>query len=125
ALMVALALLLRTLLPRSRPEHSKISYLGLLRSLGGLLRDEPALRQSCLFGSASFGAFSAFWTTLAFHLTGPPFGYDAGIVGLFGLVGVVGALAAPMAGRLADRGSPRTGSGAGLACVLVAFGVFL
>src|SRR5262249_49942730 len=50
ALMVGLALALRGLLPRSQPEHSGVSYLGLLRSIGGLLRDEPALRQSCLFG---------------------------------------------------------------------------
>ena len=125
ALMIALALALRMLLPRSQPGHSGTTYLGLLRSIGGLLREEPALRQSCLFGAANFGAFSAFWTTLAFHLTGPPFGYDASVVGLFGLVGVVGALAAPLAGRLADRRSPRSTIGAGLACVLVAFAVFL
>jgi len=41
-----------------------VSYLRLLRSIGGLLRDEPVLRQSCLLGAMSFGAFSAFWTTL-------------------------------------------------------------
>src|SRR4051794_24541619 len=64
AVMVALAVALRALLPRSEPAASGLSYAALLRSLGGLLRDEPVLRQSCLFGAASFGAFSAFWTTL-------------------------------------------------------------
>src|SRR3954451_19830446 len=123
AVMVALALALRWLLPRSQPEDSGISYLGLLRSIGGLLGGEPVLRQSCLFGAMSFGAFSAFWTTLAFHLAGPPFGYPSGVVGLFGLVGIAGALAAPVAGRLADRCSPRMTIGAGLACVLLAYGV--
>ena len=98
-----------------------VSYLGLLRSIGGLLRDEPVLRQSCLFGAMGFGAFSAFWTTLAFHLARPSFGYSSGVVGLFGLVGIVGALAAPMAGRIADRRSPRQTIGAGLACVLLAY----
>ena len=121
AVMIALALALKKLLPRSQPEHSGMSYLGLLRSIGGLLRDEPVLRQSCLFGAMSFGAFSAFWTTLAFHLAGPPFNYASGVVGLFGLVGIVGALAAPLAGRLADRRSPRWAIGAGLACVLLAY----
>ncbi len=123
-IMVVLALAMRVLLPRSQPEPSGLSYLGLLRSIGGLLRDEPVLRQSCLFGAMGFGAFSAFWTTLAFHLAGPPFGYSSGIVGLFGLVGVVGALAAPLAGRFADRRSPRWTIGAGLAGILLAFAIF-
>ena len=123
AVMVALALALRGLLPRSRPEHAGTPYLGLLVSIGGLLRDEPILRQSCAFGAMGFGAFSAFWTTLAFHLAGPPFGYPSGVIGLFGLVGIAGALAAPRAGRFADRSSPRRTIGAGLACVLVAYAV--
>jgi predicted MFS family arabinose efflux permease len=72
ALMVALALALKELLPRSQPESRGVSYFGLLRSIVGLLREEPVLRQSCLFGAMGFGAFSAFWTTLAFHLAMPP-----------------------------------------------------
>lgn len=123
AVMVLLVLALRGLLPRSQPEHAQMPYLSLMRSIGGLLRDEPVLRQSCLFGAMSFGAFSAFWTTLAFHLAAPPFGYSSGVVGLFGLVGIVGALAAPMAGRFADRRSPRWTIGAGLSCVLIAYAV--
>lgn len=119
--MIALAMALRGLLPRSHPGHAGTTYLGLLGSIGGLLRDEPVLRQSCLFGAMSFGAFSAFWTTLAFHLASPPFGYASGVVGLFGLVGIVGAMAAPMAGRFADRRSPRWTIGAGLGCVLLSY----
>jgi predicted MFS family arabinose efflux permease len=121
AMMVGLAVALRALLPRSEPEALELSYAALLRSIGGLLRDEPVLRQSCLFGASSFGAFSAFWTTLAFHLAGSPFHYSSGVVGLFGLVGIVGALAASAAGRLADRSSPRRTIGAGQACVLLAY----
>src|SRR5271157_4821429 len=120
AVMVALAVSLKGLLPRSQPEGLGVSYLGLLRSIGGLLRDEPVLRQSCLLGAVSF---SAFWTTLAFHLARPPFGYGSGVVGLFGLVGIVGALAAPLAGRFADRRSPRLTIGAGLACILLSYAV--
>jgi predicted MFS family arabinose efflux permease len=123
ALMIGLTGALRRSLPRSEPEHAGMSYLGLLRSIGGLLRDEPVLRQSCLFGAMGFGAFSAFWTTLAFHLAGPPFHYPSGVIGMFGLVGIVGALAASAAGRLADRQSPRRAIGAGLACILLAYGV--
>ncbi len=121
AVTVALGLTLKELLPRSQPEDLGVSYIGLLRSIGGLLRDEPVLGQSCLFGATGFGAFSTFWTTLAFHLAGPPFRYGSGLIGLFGLVGVVGALAAPVAGRLADRRSARWTIGAGLTCILLAY----
>ncbi len=121
AVMIALAVSLKELLPRSQPEGLGVSYFGLLRSIGGLLREEPVLRQSCLLGSMSFGAFSAFWTTLAFHLARPPFDYGSGVVGLFGLVGVVGALAAPLAGQFADRRSPRWTIGAGLVCILLSY----
>ncbi len=121
AVMVVLGLALKELLPKSQPEGLGVSYLGLLRSIGGLMREEPVLRQSCLFGAMGFGAFSAFWTTLAFHLVGPPFHYSTGAIGLFGLVGIVGALAAPFAGRLADRRSARWTIGAGLTCVLLAY----
>ena len=65
----------------------------------------------------------AFWTTLAFHLARPPFGYGSGVVGLFGLVGIVRALAAPLVGRFADRRSPRWTIGAGLACILLSYTV--
>lgn len=123
-LMVILAMALRRLLPRSEPERTGMSYLGLLGSLGGLLRDEPVLRQSCLFGASSFGVFAASWTTLSFHLAGPPFGYSGGVVGLFGLVGIVGALAAPLVGRLADRRDARRTILLGPGCVLASFGLF-
>ena len=122
-LMIALGLALRFLLPRSQPEPTGISYLGLLRSIGGLLRDERILRESCLLGIGSFAAFSAFWTTLSFHLASPPHWYSSRVAGLFGLVGVVGALAAPVAGRLADRGQPRRTIGLSLVLVLISFGV--
>ncbi len=124
ALMVGLAAVVRAVLPRSTPSTSGITYAGLLRSLVGLVRDEPVLRQSCLFGSLAFAAFSAFWTTLALLLAGPPYGYRGDVVGLFGLVGAVGALAAPAVGRVADRRSPRTTIGFGLAAMLLSFVVF-
>src|SRR3954471_860089 len=118
AVMVALALAMRALLPRSQPEDSGMSYLGLLRSIGGLLREEPVLRQSCLFGAMSFGAFSAFWTTLAFFLARPPYEYGSDVVGLFGLIGIAGAVAASVAGRLADRYHPRRTIAVGLGLMI-------
>jgi predicted MFS family arabinose efflux permease len=123
-LMVALAFALRAFLPRPPPSISGLSYPALLRSLGELIRNEPVLRHSALFGAMTFGAFSAFWTTLAFHLAGPPFRYGSDVVGLFGLIGVGGALAAPLIGIFADRRSARWTIGLGLLVMLAAFAVF-
>jgi predicted MFS family arabinose efflux permease len=120
ALSVALMAALRLLLPRSEPDQH-LPYPRLLASLLTLLREEPVLRQSCLFGAASFGAMSAFWNTVAFFLARPPYEYGSGAVGLFGLVGVAGAAAASVAGRLADRVRPRLLIGAGLALMALAY----
>jgi predicted MFS family arabinose efflux permease len=121
AISVLLALLLRAVLPQSRPSV-KMSYPRLLQSLGKLFVNEPLLRESCLFGAAGFGAFSAFWTTLAFFVAGPPYGYGSGVAGLFGLAGVAGAIVAPIAGRLADSRGPRLTIGAALAIMVMAYG---
>jgi predicted MFS family arabinose efflux permease len=122
-LTLLLLLALRATLPRSEPS-TQLEYLRLMASLKGLIREEPVLRQSCVFGAGTFGAFSAFWSTLAFHLAQPPFGYGSTVVGLFGLVGVVGALAASVAGRLGDRYNPLVTIGWGIGIMLVSFGVF-
>ena len=70
-----------------------------------------------------FGAFSAFWTTVSYLLTGPPFSYSSTGVALFALVGAGGALIAPAAGRWADRGLARTLSAACFGAAAVAFGL--
>jgi predicted MFS family arabinose efflux permease len=83
------------------------------------------LREAALIGGLVFGAFSAFWTTLAFRLETPPLHYGARVAGLFGLVGIVGATAAPLVGRLSDRRSPRATVGVGLWILVAAYLVFL
>jgi predicted MFS family arabinose efflux permease len=123
AIMLLLAGLLRRMLPKERPS-TRISYPYLLRSLWGLMRQEPVLRECSLFGAMGFGAFSAFWVTLSFFLQTPPYHFGSTAAGLFGLVGVVGAGAASVVGRLADRIRARTITGVVIVCALASFIVF-
>ncbi|MDB5652737.1 MAG: major facilitator superfamily 1 [Tardiphaga sp.] len=105
-LAAALTILLFFIVPAYMPERPKdrphIHYLALLGSLPGLLRHRPLLL-SMGMNFCVFGAFSALWATLAFHLESPAFGLGPAAVGLFGLWGAPGALVAPMAGRMSDR----------------------
>lgn len=117
---VMLMLAMRALLPSSPPE-GKLSYARLLHSLGSLVREESVLRESAAYGATIFASFSAFWTTLSFYMKG--LGYESGSVGLFGLIGAAGALAAPVAGRLADRDGPRKTIVVGILSVLAAFAI--
>ncbi|MCC3575274.1 MAG: MFS transporter [Microcoleus sp. PH2017_40_RAT_O_B] len=105
-LIIVLAVAVLRLLPKSQ-SSLKMSYPKLMQSLLGLIRDQPVLREASVIGAMSFGAFSAFWSTLAFLLEQPPYHYGSQIAGMFGLVGVVGAVAAPAVGGLTDSKNPR------------------
>jgi predicted MFS family arabinose efflux permease len=121
-MMVAMAALLRAMLPVSRPD-ARIRYRELLSSVIPLARKLPALRQAAIMSGFAFGAFSAYWTTLVFFLEKPPYHYGARMAGLLGLAGVAGALAAPAVGGLSDRGYPRLASGCALLIGMIAFGL--
>ncbi len=121
--MVVLGIALRSLLPPS-PPSAALRYPALLASLLSLTRAHAELRQASLLGAAGFGAFSVFWTTLAFLLAGPPYHLGSDVAGLFGLLGAAGALAAPLVGRLTDRQGSRFTIGVALAIALASFVVF-
>lgn len=106
ALMVVLALALAPRLPADGPPLP-LNYAQLLGSVAALVRRESVLRQAMLNGALLFGAFSAFWATLAFRLESPPLHYGARTAGMFGVVGAVGAMVAPLVGRWSDRAGPR------------------
>jgi predicted MFS family arabinose efflux permease len=120
ALMVVLGVVLRRMLPPRTPEHNA-SYPHLLVSVLALVRDEPVLRWRALCQASMFGAFSAFWTAIAYELI-DEHGLSQVGVAVFALVGAAGAAAAPLGGRLADSGHGRAASGAmlGLAAAAMA-----
>jgi len=105
-------------LPRFAPTTS-LSYGALMGSLFSLWRQHPALRRAAIAQGLLALGFSAFWSTLAVMLHGAPFHMGSAAAGSFGLAGAAGALAAPLAGRIADRSGPErvTRLGAGLAAL--------
>ncbi len=123
AMMILLTVMLRVLLPKEQP-RTRMSYSRLLRSLWDLLRTEPVLRETSIFGGLVFAAFSVFWVTLVFFLGTPPYHFGSEVAGLFGLVGVAGALAASLTGKLSDRIDARIMTGVMIVLTLLAFIVF-
>lgn len=122
ALMVMLAIALRLVLPVRHPDRS-IGYRRLMATLVTLVRTEPALRRRSVSQGLMFGAFTAYWTGIAFELI-DHHGFTQAGVGLFALVGTAGAAVAPVAGRLGDRGlgSRFTGVAAALGAVALLLG---
>ena len=107
-------------LPRFAPT-TQLNYGALLGSLATLWKRHSALRRAAVAqGLLSLG-FSAFWSTLAVMLHAAPFHLGSSAAGAFGLAGAAGGLAAPLAGRLADRKGPGLVTRLGAALVTGAF----
>jgi predicted MFS family arabinose efflux permease len=121
--MLILALVLRRTLPEVEPPERGLSYGELLRSVGALIREEPTLRLRMAFGFLSMASFSGLWTSIAFLLSGPEYGYSEGAIGLFSLAGLAGAAMASLAGRVADAGHQLAGTRIAAVAVLAGWGL--
>jgi len=120
--VAALLFGLPSFLPEPPADRPKTGYIALLKSLPALLKHKPLLVSMGL-SFCSFGAFSVFWATLAFHLATSVFGLGPAAAGLFGLWGAPGALLAPVAGRLSDRWGSSRVNAAALISVALCFAV--
>ena len=121
AMMIALAITLRLLLPTDHSSKKAMSYPQLLRSLWELITSEQVLQEASILGALAFGSFSLFWVSLPFLLETPPYHYGSDVTGLLSLAGIAGALAALFVGKFADRRDARYANGFGLIIVLLSF----
>ncbi len=101
-LVSVLGLLLARMMPSYRPAGG-MHYGRIIGSMVRLPPRMPALCWRSAYAALMFGAFNMFWTAAPLMLT-DRFGLSQHAIGLFALAGAGGALAAPWAGRLADRG---------------------
>jgi len=118
-LMVAIGMALFRLMPRYVPQGG-LSYRKILASMVGLARDIPVLRRRGAYQALMFCAFNMFWTAAPLMLA-DRFGLSQQNIALFALAGAGGALAAPIAGRLADRGLVGPATAAAMAMVAIGF----
>lgn len=109
--------------PSNKPQFEG-TYGQLLQSLFTLIKTQPVLREATLINSFSFAQFGAFWTTMVLLLSDAPFHFNSATIGLFGIVGASGALAAPLVGRLGDKGNSRAAVGYGCLLLFISFVVF-
>lgn len=122
AVTLALVAVLARALPKRVPTD-RIGYGALMGSMGRLALATPTLQRRALYQFCLFGAFSLFWTTTPLLLASPVYGLSQGGIALFALAGVAGAVAAPIAGRVADRGWSRPASGLSMLLVSASFGL--
>ncbi|MEC1984132.1 MFS transporter [Bacillus cereus] len=116
--IIVLAFVLSKVLPTRKPK-AKTNYIALLNSMWQLLRTTPILRRRAIYHACVFGAFSLFWTTVPLLLSSPAFHFSQTAIALYALVGITGAIAAPIGGRLADRGWTRSATGIALTVVII------
>ena len=93
---------LQALTPTAKP-----SYRSLIASLGRLIVSTQALRRHALYQGLLMIGFNAFWTSVAVVLSRDPFHCSATEIAAFAFAGAGGVVAAPIAGRAADRGHAR------------------
>jgi len=120
--MVALEMLLMRMLPQRRP-RTNLHYGQILVSSMKLLFTQPVIRRRAAYQAAMFAAFNLFWTGVPLFLA-QRFGFGQRGIALFALAGAGGALAAPIAGRIADRGYIRAGTMGALGTAVIAFMIF-
>ncbi|WP_227308308.1 MFS transporter [Acidisoma cellulosilyticum] len=109
AIMLSVLLLLARSLPAWKPHPSR-GYLMTLLSTLRLLATVRTLQRRAAYQGTLFAVFNLFWTGVPLMLH-TRFGLGKIGIAAFALAGAAGALAAPIAGRVADKGGSTIGTG--------------
>ena len=118
-----LIMLMAKRFPKSRPSFIG-TYKGLMSSMFGYIKTQPALRETSIINFLAFAIISAFWTTMVLFLANPPFNFQTLQIGLFGIAGAAGALAAPLVGKFSDGSNPRKNLMIGFILQLISVALF-
>jgi predicted MFS family arabinose efflux permease len=114
-----------SVVPERKPEDQGMNYGQLIWSMKSLIVNQPTLRRRALYQACMFGAFCLFWTVTPMLLVNSSFQFTQKGVAIFALAGVAGAIAAPFAGKFADKGWSRQGTmlafASGLICFLMCY----
>ena len=121
-IMLIMTVLVYRMIPGERPGFHG-NYGKLMKTLLQLIKSQKLVRESAWIGACTFGAVSAFWSTMAFFLEKPPFSYPVSVIGLFGIVGLAGALISPYVGTLNDRRGPSLPMKAGIIIMLLGYAI--
>ncbi len=121
AICTLLALLLYRALPVREPASKSLRYSTLLVSMSQLMIRMPVLRRRGVYQLFLFGAFCLFWTASPLLLAGPEFQMSQTGIAIFALAGVAGTVAAPFAGRVADRGYSRIATAVSMISSAISF----
>lgn len=114
-----LAASLAFILPKRTPSPT-MNYTDLMISLWSLFKTKAVLRRRAFYQACLFGSFSLFWTVIPLWLTSHFHLSQQGIA-LFALAGVSGAIAAPIAGRLADKGWTKRLTGLAIVIAILSY----
>ena len=120
-LMLMVAVVLNARLPHLASQ--KMSYFGIFKSMGQLIKQEPRLVYRSCVGAFAFATMSILFSTIAILMT-QSFQLSDVMVGCVTLVGVFGALSTKKIGKIADRGHSKSITWIGIAMLASAW-IFL
>ena len=123
-LMVVCCVVLFWLIPPVKADF-KGTYGQLMKSIFGIIRENPRIVGMAVRSALCFASFNTLWACMAFHLASPPFCVGSAVVGYLGLCGILTALAAAGIGKYVAVVGVKRFNITGFLVMLLAWGILL